>query len=176
MASIFGHALASTTIGKVFFETIADKKLLWLGAASAALPDADIIAFRFGIPYSSIWGHRGFTHSIGFAVLWALLLATVFYWKKAHFKGICLYFFIATLSHPLLDMLTNGGRGCALWWPLSEERHFFPFRPIQVSSIYPSKFFGEWGLRVLASELVWIGGACSILILLGFVLRWVAKK
>lgn len=163
MASAFGHALASTVLGKAFFHKIADKKLLWLGAASAALPDVDVIAFRFGIPYEHILGHRGFTHSFGFALLWALLLCFVFYRKKMHRIAVFCFFFIATVSHPLLDMCTNGGRGCAILWPLTEERFFFPFRPIQVSSIYPSQFFSEWGLRVLASELFWIGLPCLVI-------------
>jgi inner membrane protein len=41
----------------------------------------------------------------------------------------------AAASHPLLDMLTDGGLGVALLAPLSWERLFFPVRPIPVSPI-----------------------------------------
>ncbi|MDO8366261.1 MAG: hypothetical protein Q7T20_05645 [Saprospiraceae bacterium] len=68
----------------------------------------------------------------------------------------------------LLDMLTNGGRGCALWWPFSLERIFFPWRPIQVSPMSVSDFISPWGLEVLASEVIWIGFPCMSLI-------WVAR-
>jgi inner membrane protein len=33
------------------------------------LPDIDVIAFSFGIPYEAMFGHRGFTHSFFFAAL-----------------------------------------------------------------------------------------------------------
>jgi inner membrane protein len=27
------------------------------------LPDADVLAFKFGVAYGNVFGHRGFTHS-----------------------------------------------------------------------------------------------------------------
>ncbi len=33
------------------------------------IPDLDAIGFWLGVPYKSFFGHRGFTHSIAFAVL-----------------------------------------------------------------------------------------------------------
>jgi inner membrane protein len=36
---------------------------------------------------------------------------------------------------PLLDMLTNGGLGIAVFSPFSRERFFFPVQPIPVSPI-----------------------------------------
>lgn len=43
--------------------------------------------------------------------------------------------FAATASHALLDMLTDGGLGVALFVPVSNARLFFPVRPIAVSPI-----------------------------------------
>ena len=60
-----------------------------------------------------------------------------------------LFLFVSTLSHGLLDMLTNGGLGVALFVPMSNERYFFPWRPITVSPIGLSRFVSAWGLRVL---------------------------
>jgi inner membrane protein len=48
-----------------------------LSAGLAMLPDADVIAFYFGIPYGSRFGHRGFTHSLFCAALVGMLVATV---------------------------------------------------------------------------------------------------
>jgi inner membrane protein len=42
-------------------------------SALSLAPDMDVIAFRFGIPYSAPWGHRGAAHS--FCI--ALVLATI---------------------------------------------------------------------------------------------------
>lgn len=53
----------------------------------------------------------------------------------------------------LLDTLTDGGRGCALFWPFSEERHFAPLRPIPVAPI-GLDFISERGFRVALVELV----------------------
>jgi inner membrane protein len=68
---------------------------------------------------------------------------------------LVLYFTLVILSHPLLDALTNGGRGVALLAPFSNERYFFPWRPIEVSPI-GMRFFSERGLSVIASEAVWV--------------------
>lgn len=84
---------------------------------------------------------------------------------------MALWFVLATASHPLLDMLTTGGRGCALWWPFSDERLFFPVRVIQVSPLGARAFFSEWGLSVLYSEAFWIGLPCLVLLALRRLLR-----
>ena len=68
---------------------------------------------------------------------------------------LILFFTLVTLSHPLLDALTNGGLGVALFAPFSAERYFFPFRPIEVSPL-GMRFFSARGLEVLASEIVWV--------------------
>jgi inner membrane protein len=57
-------------------------------------------------------------------------------------------------SHPLLDILTDGGHGCALFWPFSVERHFAPLRPIPVAPI-GMRFLSARGLEVALVELVW---------------------
>jgi inner membrane protein len=51
-------------------------------------------------------------------------------------------------------MLTNGGHGIALLWPMTDERYFFPLQVIEVSPIGIRPLFSERGLRVLSSELV----------------------
>jgi inner membrane protein len=63
-------------------------------------------------------GHRGFTHSIVFAAaLSALLTFTLLRNSLGGNWLIFLFLFISTLSHSLLDMLTNGGLGVALFAP-----------------------------------------------------------
>ncbi|MBK8967453.1 MAG: metal-dependent hydrolase [Saprospiraceae bacterium] len=171
MASVFGHILVSSTIGVTGFSREASFKALLLAGICAAIPDADVLAFRFGIPYTSIWGHRGWTHSLTFALVFGTAVAGLFYGKTRDWWKMALWFVLATASHPLLDMLTTGGRGCALWWPFSDERLFFPVRVIQVSPLGARAFFSEWGLSVLYSEAFWIGLPCLVLLALRRLLR-----
>ena len=157
MASIFGHVAASTALGFSFFNDKSNFKALLLAGFCAFAPDLDVIAFRFDISYSSIWGHRGWTHSLAFAVVFGALVAWLFYRQDKDWWKMALWFILATASHPLLDMLTTGGMGCALWWPLSEERLFFPVRVIRVSPLEIRDFFSQWGIKILLSEVIWIG-------------------
>ncbi len=169
MASVFGHVAASTAIGFALFPKAVQPATLVLAGFCAFAPDLDVLSFQLGIPYESQWGHRGWTHSIVFAVLFGAVMAGIWHQlgkNKQILLPVVVWCIVSTLSHPLLDMLTNGGRGCALWWPFDTSRIFFPFRPVQVSPLGAGAFFSEWGLRVLWSELVWIGFPAIGLVLL----------
>ena len=153
MASIFGHAIVGYTLTNV----IDSKNAKWLLIAaifSAILPVFDIIAFRFGIPYEHPLGHRGFTHSILFAVLWALLL--MFLLGRKNKLIWFLVIFLSTVSHGVLDAMTSGGKGIGFLIPFNNHRFFFPFRGIQVSPLGVSKFFSEWGVQVILSEIKYV--------------------
>ena len=169
MASLFGHVAASTAIGYAFFPKQVRPLTLVVAGFCAFAPDLDVLAFRYGIPYESQWGHRGWTHSLVFALTVGSLIGLIFSGLTASggqtdLKRTTLWFVLSMISHPLLDMMTNGGRGCALWWPFSMERIFLPWRPIQVSPMSVSSFFTPWGLEVLASEVIWIGLPCVVLV------------
>ena len=170
MASIFGHVAASTALGYAFFPKAVRPVTLALAGFAAFAPDLDVIGFALGIPYNSPLGHRGFTHSAAVTLFFGVLLGVIYQKVKPStpipVNTLLLWLAISCLSHPLLDMLTDGGRGCALWWPFSEERIFFPVRPILVSPLGASSFFSAWGLRVLLSEFFWIGVPSLALVLL----------
>lgn len=68
MASLFGHGILAYTISRVI-DRKALKRLTLLAIISSIFPDIDVIAFKFGIPYEHVFGHRGFTHSLLFACL-----------------------------------------------------------------------------------------------------------
>jgi inner membrane protein len=156
MASIFGHIAASTALGHAFFPKQVRPLTLVAAGFCAFAPDLDVLTFRFGVPYSSEWGHRGWTHSVVFSLLLGLLCSWAIQ-RRMNMNKLTLWLVISTLSHPLLDMMTNGGRGCALGWPFWKDRIFMPFRPIKVSPLSVEDFFTPWGLSVLASEVLWIG-------------------
>ena len=120
-------------------------------SALALLPDADVIAFVFRIPYSAPWGHRGATHSFVFSALVALAIALLA--RAFRFPAVRtgLLAFIALASHGLLDALTDGGLGAALLWPFSHERFFAPARPLPVAPIGVGMLSSR-GLYVVAVE------------------------
>ena len=134
----------------------------WLFALLCPLlPDADVIAFKLGIPYSHVLGHRGFSHSLLFALLVGIAAGIVYSWSSNASSSrrtllACFFFSLLTASHGLLDACTNGGLGVALLAPFSNERFFFAARPIKVSAIGLTSFFKARSLSVLGSELLWV--------------------
>jgi inner membrane protein len=155
MASVFGHSLAAIALGKTFSEELRKPKFWVLGILCSIAPDADVLGFRFGIPYGSFWGHRGFTHSFFFAILFGVAITFLFYKTKRPI--LSLYFALCTASHSLLDAMTTGGRGVAFFSPFENSRYFLPYRPIKVSPMGLKQFFSEWGLEVIKSEIIGIG-------------------
>lgn len=156
MPTVFTHAYVAAAMGAIYPAHTRSARFWLLSMLSAVLPDADVAAFLFGVPYEHMFGHRGFTHSFVFALLLALAVVAIFFRDTPDRKTLVAYFFLVTASHPLLDALTDGGLGVALFAPFSDARYFFPARPVEVSPIGLSSFLSEWGLRVIGSELVWI--------------------
>lgn len=155
MASIFAHAVCAVAVSDSLRKKQIPRRLWLLAIISAILPDIDVIGFAWGIEYGDVLGHRGFTHSLFFAALWAGLLA-LWLFKEERYLVFTILFFV-TASHGVLDAMTNGGLGIAFLSPFDNTRYFFDFRPIQVSPIGIQAFFSEWGLRVIQSEVIWVG-------------------
>ncbi|MCL6711717.1 metal-dependent hydrolase [Pseudomonas sp. R2.Fl] len=156
MPTVFAHALVPIAIGLGLGRRRIPPRLLMAGAAAAMLPDADVVAFKFGIAYADALGHRGASHSVVFALLLGVLAALCRRTLRARAWTAFLFVACSGLSHPLLDMLTNGGLGVALLWPWSEQRFFAPGQVIEVSP-FAHRFFSARGVEVLWSEARWIG-------------------
>lgn len=156
MPTMFTHPAIPLALGAGLGKETFPGKLIVLGILFSILPDFDVIAFKFGIAYSSQWGHRGFTHSLFFAVAMSLVfscsLATRLQLSRTRIFG---FLFVAMASHGLLDMLTDGGLGIALLWPFTDARYFWPYQVVKVSPIGMG-FFSDWGLRTVISEFFWI--------------------
>jgi inner membrane protein len=170
MTTILTHAAVPLALGLGAGREKIPTQLLLAGIAASVLPDADVLAFHFGIPYASTLGHRGFSHSLFFAVLVALVGA--FLLPRAHFGRSLGFLLIAAVSHPILDSLTTGGLGVALFWPFSEARYFAPWRVIRVSPLSLSRLFSNRGLALATSELRWVWLPC-LLMALGF---WLVRR
>lgn len=171
MPTIFSHAVVPIAVSLGLGKVVSRRLMAW-SAACSMLPDIDTVAFKLGIPYASQWGHRGFTHSIVFAMLVALIAIAFSRKLKSPPYMVWLMVFVGVISHALLDMCTDGGLGVALYWPFSLERHFFEFRPIEVSPI-GARFFSQRGLDVLKSELLWVVLPAVVLM---FTLRGMRRK
>lgn len=181
MASAFGHALSSYAITTFFPASKSGWiKVILLCIICSILPDADILAFRYGIPYSHPFGHRGFTHSLFFAFLLAIAVRWIFFRNlprnsKSAWSLIFLLF-LSTASHGMLDAMTTGGRGVAFFFPFDNTRHFLPWRVIKVSPLSAARFFSEWGWAVIKSEAIWIGIPSLIIISFNKVRNSIANK
>ncbi len=168
MPTIFTHAIVPLAIAAAAGRGRISPKLAIAGAAFAILPDADVIGFPLGIDYADEWGHRGATHSLAFAALFAA--ATALIWKEARSLGAWAFLTLAMTSHGLLDTLTSGGLGSALWWPFDNARIFAPYTPVRVSPI-GADFFSARGVVTLVSELKWIWLPCIAVALSGWIVR-----
>jgi inner membrane protein len=155
MPTVLSHAIVPLAIGVGLGPRIIPPRLLLAGMAAAMLPDLDVIAFKFGIAYADALGHRGFTHSLLGALMTGLMAACLHRPLRADWQTCLAFVAAATATHPLLDMLTNGGLGVALWWPWSDQRFFAPWPVIEVSP-FIHNFFSARGVQVLLSELRWI--------------------
>lgn len=124
------------------------------------LPDVDFIGDALGIPYAHPLGHRGFTHSLVFAALAGTVVA---WWlrrpSEIRFldgRRLAAVFALATISHGVLDALTNGGKGVGFFVPLSNERFFFPWRPLEVTPLELERLTVAGFAPILWSEFVWV--------------------
>lgn len=155
MPTIFTHAAIPALLGAAAGRQRISRRLLGAGVVAAMLPDADTVGFKLGIAYANAFGHRGAMHSLLFALCVALLAALLHRPLRSTPAHAFAFVGLAAASHPLLDMLTDGGLGVALGWPLSTRRYFFPWHPIHVSPI-GTRFFSARAWPVLSSELLWV--------------------
>ena len=114
---VLGASVGELVLGK----KIGNKAILW-GAIAGTIPDLDVLLRYFTDEISATEMHRGFSHSIIFAVLIAPILGWLT--KKIHFKinevsfkDWTKLFFWTTVTHPLLDAHTTWGT--QFFWPLN---------------------------------------------------------
>ena len=174
MPTIFTHAFVATALGALGRPSDRMPRRFWVTAAVAAMtPDADVVAFTFGIPYASMYGHRGISHSLLCAAALAALLVVLAFRDTRGRKRLALWalFALVIASHGLLDAMTTGGLGVAFFAPFSAERYFFPWRPILVSPIGIAGFMSPRGLAVLMSELQWVWLPATVLAAIAWSVR-----
>ena len=173
MATPLSHLAVPLALSVALGPDIVPPGLMALALACAVLPDLDALGPWLGIPYEHPFGHRGFTHSLPFAVALAgagSLLAP----SLGADASIAFWVLLASAaSHGLIDALTNVGLGIALFSPFSSRRYFLPWRVIEVSPLRPAVLFSKRGLHVLRSELRWVWTPCLVVALAGLAVRLV---
>ncbi len=163
MASIPTHFVVGAALRQAAGPELRKDWRFWIAAlVCSALPDIDVIGFSFGVRYGDLWGHRGMTHSILFAAAIGIAVGIWFGGNGAMRIGQSVLCFLITISHGLLDAMTNGGLGIAFFSPFDPTRYFLPWRPILVSPI-GTGFFSERGVAVLRSEFIWVWPAAIVL-------------
>lgn len=111
---VLGAAVGEAVLGK----KVGNKAMLY-GAIAGTIPDLDILANYFTDTVTAIEWHRGFSHSIFFALLFAPVFGWLIYklerkrpvtwkdWSRLMFWGL--------ITHPILDAFTTWGT--QLFWP-----------------------------------------------------------
>ena len=169
MASAITHFIVGASCALPAIPSAAVRQVLpgWAIPVTAGLaavaPDLDTYAmFLLDIPRGSVFAHRGVFHSPFFLIL-VTAFAAVLVARHSPRSAACLAAIWAgcAITHPLLDMLTDGGSGVMLLFPFSDVRLFFPWRPIHVSPLGILRFFSRAGY-ILKSEAPFCAAAALI--------------
>ncbi len=170
MPSLISHAVVGLAAGVAISGKAPQEPVILLSIICATFPDIDGIAFALGIPYGSLFGHRGFFHSISFAFLLSAAITHIGFPHIRVFSHLWFYwqtiFFCISLSHGILDSMTEGGMGVAFFSPFSNKRYLLPWKPVLACPLRIKDFFSEWGKVVAKSEFLWIWLPSFILMLI----------
>jgi len=169
LGACMGEAFAGNKLGR--------KAMIW-GAVAQSAPDIDFIGSFFLDTPGDLIAHRGFTHSILFALMITPVMAYFAErWHRPHnisFLKWSLFFGVVILAHIFIDAFNNYGVG---WWePFSHDRMSFnsiyvadPFFSIPpalaiIAMIYLPKrsryvkICWQWGLGLSALYLIYCLG------------------
>ncbi|WP_233901155.1 metal-dependent hydrolase [Tenacibaculum piscium] len=172
---ILGAAVGEAVLGRKI-----GNKAMFYGAIAGTIPDLDVLASFFTDKVTALYIHRGFTHSIVFSVLFAPISAWIVtrYEKYKNFKNWTWLFFLAFVTHPILDAHTTWGT--QLFWPFDIRLAFktifvidplytIPFLVFLIFAMTQKRvhkkraFYNKMGLIISSSYLV-----------LTFLLKWLA--
>ncbi len=119
---VLGAGVGEVILGR----KVGNKAMLW-GGIAGTIPDLDVLGAPFLTDLQEISFHRGFSHSILFAVMFAPILGFLIYSlykkKEAKWWEWALLCFGSIFTHPLLDCFTTFGTQVFL--PFSDYRVAF---------------------------------------------------
>ena len=118
---VLGAAVGEAVLGK----KVGNKAVLY-GAIAGTIPDLDTFVGAFTDTVTAIEIHRGFSHSIVFALLFApvfgYLISRIERRSPADWQDWTLLMFWGLFTHPVLDAFTTWGT--QLFWPLDTRLAF----------------------------------------------------
>jgi inner membrane protein len=122
-------SITQIVLGAAMGEAAAGRKMgikaaLW-GAFAGTVPDLDVFARALAHPIDGALIHRGFSHSIAFAIIASPIFGWLLfrlYKRKYELKKWIWLFFLAIITHPMLDIFTN--YGTQLFWPFDVRLTF----------------------------------------------------
>lgn len=133
-----------------------ERRVAIAGAVCASVPDLDVITYALEIRANEPLGHRGLVHSLAVALvvafLGALAVGRGLAKKSPEFRRIFLFLFAATAAHGLLDALTHGEVGVALFAPFSSIRVASPWKLLPACPVGLTEYLSYFGLLTLANE------------------------
>ncbi len=117
--AVLGAAIGEAVLGK----KIGNKGAV-VGAVIATIPDLDVICYLFYDKLAMLSIHRGFSHSILFSMLGALLIAfalsKIKWLQSVKFNILLWCSWLCLFTHALLDTFT--AYGTQLFLPFSNQR------------------------------------------------------
>ncbi|MBX9781762.1 MAG: metal-dependent hydrolase [Chitinophagaceae bacterium] len=140
------HIAIGACVGEAFFKKGFGKKAMIWGALAQSIPDIDFITSLWMSTSENLLAHRGFTHSILFALLivpvFALAADKIHKPHNIRFSTWIFFFATEVFLHLFLDGFNNYGTG---WLePFSHTR--FSFNTVYVADF----FFSIWpGIAML---------------------------
>lgn len=127
---VLGASVGEAVLGK----KVGNKAMLY-GAIAGTIPDLDVLCRYFVDTVTATEWHRGFSHSIFFAVLFSpifgWLISKIERKSKATFVDWSRLMFWGLFTHPILDAFTTWGT--QLFWPFETRlafRNIFVIDPL----------------------------------------------
>lgn len=135
---VLGAAVGEAVLGK----KVGNKAMVY-GAIAGTIPDLDVVARYLTDTVTATEIHRGFSHSIFFALLMAPVLGWLV-WKMhknaaATWREWSWLFFVGLFTHPILDAFTTWGT--QLFWPFDLRLAFQTIFVIDPLYTLPFLFF-----------------------------------
>ncbi|MGB0934242.1 MAG: metal-dependent hydrolase, partial [Lishizhenia sp.] len=123
-------SLSQIVLGAAVGEAVLGKKIggkaAFLGAILGTIPDLDVLLkYFFDNPLDQDLSHRGFSHSILFALFMGFSVGYLLFKlskKNIPFKPWFTFVFLCTVTHPMLDIFTTWGT--QFLWPHPERFSF----------------------------------------------------
>lgn len=136
-----------------------ERRVMVAAALCGCLPDLDVVTYALEIRANEPLGHRGLFHSL-LAALVLAGVATFVVGRKLERRGpelrrVFLFLLFSAASHGLLDAVTQGEVGVALFAPFSAVRLASPWKLLPACPVGLAEYLGYFGFLTLANEVLY---------------------